>query len=112
MCYMPIRVSGPGLFRVFSSASLLQTSVLRGRDSAKAAGCGLPDSFGDNLVVTHGHQDQYFGYYQVSLRDVNRACALTIFVNAFQKGKNKYLVIFFAFCYTAQELGGRDLFYK
>ena len=45
----------------------------------------MPDSFGDNLVVTHGHQDQYFGYYQVSLRDVNRACELTYFVNAFLK---------------------------
>ena len=62
LCYMPIRVSGPGLFRVFSLASLLQTSALWGRDSAKAAGCDLPDGFGDNLVVTHGHQDQGFGY--------------------------------------------------
>ena len=51
-----------------------------GRDSAEAAGCGLPDGFGDNLVVTHGHQDQYFSYYQASLHDVNRACVLTIFV--------------------------------
>ena len=41
---------------------LLQTSVLRGRDSAEAAGCDLPDGFGDNLVVTHGHQEQGFGY--------------------------------------------------
>ena len=28
-----------------------------------------------DLVVDHGHQEQNFGYYQVSLRDVNRACA-------------------------------------
>ena len=51
-----------GPLRAFSLASLLQTSVLRGRDSAEAAGCDLPDGFGDNLVVTHGHQDQGFGY--------------------------------------------------
>ena len=63
LCYMPIRVSGPGLFHVFSLASLLQTSALWGRDSAEAAGCGFPDSFGDSLVVTHGHQEKKFGYY-------------------------------------------------
>ena len=40
----------------------------------------------DDLVVDHGHQDQEFGYYQVSLRDVNRACA-HIIVNAFLKEK-------------------------
>ena len=65
-----------GPLRAFSLASLLQTSVLRGRDSAEAAGCDLPDGFGDNLVVTHGHQEHIFGYYKVSFRDVNRACAL------------------------------------
>ena len=64
------------------------------------------------LVVVHGHQEQNFGYYQVSLRDVNRACELTIFVNAFLKRKNKYLILFLPFCYNAQGEGGRDLFYK
>ena len=39
----------------------------------------------DDLVVDQGHQDQDFGYYQVFLRDVNRACVLTIIVNAFLK---------------------------
>ena len=40
----------------------------------------------DDLAVDHGHQDQEFGYYQVSLCDVNRACA-HIVVNAFLKEK-------------------------
>ena len=31
-----------------------------------------------DLVVDHGHQEQNFGYYQVSLHDINRACVLTI----------------------------------
>ena len=66
----------------------------------------------DDLVVDHGHQDQIFGYYQVSLRDVNRACALTIIVNAFLKRKNKCLVLFLPFCYNAQDEGGRDFIYK
>ena len=66
----------------------------------------------DDLVVDHGHQDQDFGYYQVFLRDVNRACVLSIIVNAFLKRKNKYLILFLPFCYNAQGEGGRDLFYK
>ena len=48
----------------------------------------------NDLVVNQGHQDQIFGYYQVSLHDVNRACELTIIVNAFLKRKKKYLVLF------------------
>ena len=40
----------------------------------------------DDLVVDHGHQDKEFGYYQVSLRDVNRACAHNYRPN-FPKGK-------------------------
>ena len=51
----------------------------------------------DDLVVDQGHQDQDFGYYQVFLRDVNRACVLTIIVNAFLKRKNKVSRIIFAF---------------
>ena len=51
-----------GPLRAFSSASLLQTSVLRGRDSAEAAGCDLPVTFGNGLVVTHSHQEHIFGY--------------------------------------------------
>ena len=62
----------------------------------------------DDLVVDQGHQDQDFGYYQVFLRDVNRACVLTIIVNAFLKRKNKYLVLFLPFCNIAQEEGGID----
>ena len=79
-----------------------------GRGSAEAAGRDLPHGFGDDLVVDHGHQDQVFGYYQVFLHDVNRACVLTIIVNAFLKRKNKYLVLFLPFCYNAQDEGGRD----
>ena len=45
---------------------------------AEAAGCGFPDSFGDHLVVTHGHQEEEFGYNEVSLCKVNRACTLSI----------------------------------
>ena len=70
-----------GPLRAFSLASLLQSSVLRGRDSAEAAGCDLPDGFGDNLVVTHGRQEEEFGYYKVSLRDTIRACELLIIVH-------------------------------
>ena len=40
----------------------------------------------DDLVVDHGHQEQGLGYYQVSLHDVNRACA-HIVINAFLKEK-------------------------
>ena len=39
-----------------------------------------------DLVVDHGHQDQEFGYYQVSLCNVNRACAHNYRPN-FPKGK-------------------------
>ena len=56
----------------------------------------MPDSLGDNLVVDHGHQEERFGYYQVSLRDVNRACVLTNFVNAFLKRKKiKVIMLYF-----------------
>ena len=51
-----------GPLRAFSLASLLQTSVLRGRDSAEVAGRDLPDSLDDVLVVLHGHQEEGFGY--------------------------------------------------
>ena len=62
----------------------------------------------DDLVVDHGHQEQNFGYYQVSLRDVNRACAHNYRPN-FPKRKNKYLVLFLPFCYNAQGEGRERL---
>ena len=64
----------------------------------------------EDLVVNQGHQDQNFGYYQVSLRDVNRACALTIFVNAFLKRKNKYLVLFLPFVIMHRTKEGKTIF--
>ena len=77
-----------GPLRAFSLASLLQTSVHRGRDSAEVTGCDLPGGLGNGLVVTHGHQEEGFGYYKVSLRDVNRVCAHK-FRQCFPKRKNK-----------------------
>ena len=63
MLISPIEEEEPCCFGSFSSGALLQTSVHWGRDSAEAAGCGFPDSFGNGLVVTHGHQQHIFGYY-------------------------------------------------
>ena len=62
LCYMPIRVSGLGLFAPSAWRPCYKLLSSGGRGSAEAAGCDLPDGFGDNLVVTHGHQDQGFGY--------------------------------------------------
>ena len=63
LCYTPLWVSGPGLFRVLQLGvpvnKLLPTG---GRDSVEVAGCGFPDGFGDRLVVTHGHQKKKFGH--------------------------------------------------
>ena len=66
----------------------------------------------DDLVVDHGHQDQEFGYYQVSLRDVNRACALTILINALPKRKNKNLVLFLPFVIMHRTKEGETCFIK
>ena len=52
----------------------------------------------DDLVVDHGHQDQNFGYYQVSLRDVNRACAHNC-RQSFPKGKIKVIMLYFGLIY-------------
>ena len=68
-----------------------------GRDSAEAAGRDLPVCFGNDLVVTHGHQEEGFSYYQVSLRDVIRACAHKCC--QFPKGKIKVIMLYFALIY-------------
>ena len=99
LCYTPFWVSGPGLFRVFSSVTLL-TNVLSagGGVSAKPEGRDLPDGLGDNLVVIHGHQKEEFSYHiNVSLRDINRARGLTYVINAFPMAKIKVIVPYYAF---------------
>ena len=48
----------------------------------------------DNLVVDHGHQDQEFGYYQVSLRDVNRACAHNYRLKSPERKNKSYRALF------------------
>ena len=66
----------------------------------------------DNLVVDQGHQDQDFGYYQVFLRDVNRACVLTIIVNAFLKGKINISSYFCLFVILHRTKEGLTSIYK
>ena len=62
-------IEGKNLFLIRASSEssarrpCYQTSVLRGRDSAEAAGRDLPVGFGNGLVVTHGHQEHIFGYH-------------------------------------------------
>ena len=64
LCYTPFRVSGPGLFRVFSSVTLITNVLSTGSGVlVEVAGCSFPDDFADWLVVTHGHQKKKFGYY-------------------------------------------------
>ena len=108
LCYMPIRVMA-GPLRVLQ----------RGRpvtNFCPPGGGALPrlqvvtclTALAGDLVVDHGHQDQVFGYYQVSLHDVNRACARNYRPNL-PKRKNKCLVLFLPLCYNAQGEGGKDL---
>ena len=79
-------------FRVLSSGALLQTSVLRGAGLLRLQVVTCLTALAGGLVVVHGHQEQNFGYYQVSHHEVNRACA-HIILNAFLKGKNKCLCL-------------------
>ena len=64
LCYTPFRVSGPGLFRVFSSVTLIANVLSTGSGvSVEVAGCSFPDGFDDSLMVIHDHQEEEFGYY-------------------------------------------------
>ena len=87
LCYMPIRVMAGLLPSLQLGVPVTNFCPPGGGALPRLQVVTCLTALADDLVVDHGHQDQVFGYYQVSLRDVNRACALTIFVNVFLKRK-------------------------
>ena len=63
LCYTPLWVSGPGLFRVLQlGVPVKQLLPAGGRDSVEVAGCRFPDDFDDWLVVIHDHQKKKVGH--------------------------------------------------
>ena len=76
LCYTPFRESGPGLFRVFSSVMLLMNVLSTGSGiQSRSQGVASLTALTTGWWCPTAARRRNSAIIQVSLRDINRACA-------------------------------------